>query len=69
MINLIDIYVLSFFREKYIKESAQLLIRRKQLINELTSCIYPITEVKLYFSLGQDALGIFKFIEHLVLYC
>lgn len=33
-----------YFREKYIKESAQLLIRRKQLINELTSCIYPISE-------------------------
>ena len=34
-----------FNREKLIKESAQLFIRRKQLIRELATCIYPITEV------------------------
>ncbi|XP_052785255.1 UV radiation resistance-associated protein-like [Mya arenaria] len=31
-------------REKYIKENYQLLIRRKQLVTELTTYIYPITE-------------------------
>ncbi|KAL5004901.1 hypothetical protein ScPMuIL_018357 [Solemya velum] len=31
-------------REKLIKENAQLWIRRKQLICELSTCIYPITE-------------------------
>jgi hypothetical protein len=34
-------------REKYIKENYQLLIRKKQLITELTTFIYPITEVRL----------------------
>ncbi|XP_053404806.1 UV radiation resistance-associated protein-like [Mercenaria mercenaria] len=33
-------------RENYIKENYQLLIRRKQLISELTTYIYPITETK-----------------------
>lgn len=33
-------------REKYIKENYQLLIRRKQLISELTTYIYPITETQ-----------------------
>lgn len=37
-------------REKLIKESAQLFIRRKQLIRELATYIYPITEKKgLYY--------------------
>ncbi|KAL3848371.1 hypothetical protein ACJMK2_019234 [Sinanodonta woodiana] len=31
-------------REKYIKENAQLMIRRKQIISELATIIYPITE-------------------------
>ncbi|KAK3590632.1 hypothetical protein CHS0354_032128 [Potamilus streckersoni] len=31
-------------REKYIKETAQLMIRRKQIISELATIIYPITE-------------------------
>ncbi|KAH3813564.1 UV radiation resistance-associated protein-like [Dreissena polymorpha] len=33
-------------REKFIKENYQLLIRRKQLITELTTYIYPVTEDK-----------------------
>lgn len=33
-------------REKYIKENYQLLIRKKQLITELTTFIYPITETR-----------------------
>lgn len=36
------------YREKLIKESAQLFIRRKQLIRELATYIYPITEVFIY---------------------
>ncbi|ESO98877.1 hypothetical protein LOTGIDRAFT_158830 [Lottia gigantea] len=31
-------------REKWIKESAQLLIRRKQLIGELSTSVFPVTE-------------------------
>lgn len=33
-------------REKYIKENYQLVIRKKQLVTELTTYIYPITEGK-----------------------
>ena len=38
-------FQLSIFREMLVKENAQVLFRRKQIISEMVNWIYPISEV------------------------